>query len=306
VEVVITLFKYVTKRAKLLAYTLLLLTFCSPALGESPYSWYVFNIPPFGSESKGGIGYDLVNAYFEAGLKNKIVIANPARWAIDMTDPNNTSFCTSGSWKLPNTDHRIYSDSILNTVDYGVAVRPALYQKLSNNGQTRIVSIVDVINSTRSGGQMLVLKGRPVFGEMGRIIENSKQRDGNHIGYMTGSEGPISMLKMASISNRNVDSVLIFPEEFPIFSAAQPNHPLKYLTLSEGSNFAPIRASCPDTKEGRMIISKINKLLNNGLRTVAFNLFQQVLPNIKEIRQQAVLNQICIKDNSCKDPLIAE
>ena len=123
---------------------------------------------------------------------------------------------------------------------------------------------------------------------------------------MTGSEGPISMLKMAAILNRNVDSVLIFPEEFPIFTNAQPNHPLKYLTLTEGSNFAPIRASCPDTEEGRIIISEVNKLLNNGLRTTAFNLFQAALPNIKEIREQAILNQQCIKDSSCKDPLIAD
>jgi len=297
------LIKRIKIRRRLSVCTLLLLIFCSPALGESPYSWYVFNIPPFGSESKGGIGYDLVNAYFEAGFKNKIVVANPARWAIDMMDPSNITFCTSGSWKLPNTSHRVYSDSILNTVDYGVAVRPELYKKLSNNGQTRIVSLQDVINSTKSGRQMLILKGRPVFGGMGRMIEKSRHEKATNIDYMTGSEGPISMLKMASIPNRSVDSVLIFPEEFPIFTKAQPDHPLRYLMLSEGSNFAPIRASCPDTKEGRMIISEINKLLNNGLRTLAFNLFQDVLPNIKEIREQAVLNQLCIKDNSCKDPL---
>jgi len=291
---------------RLSACVLLFLTLCPPALAETPYSWYVFNIPPFGSESKGGIGYDLVDAYSEAGLKNKIIVANPARWAIDMTDPNNNTFCTSGSWKLPNTSHRVYSDSILNTVDYGVAVRPTLYKKLSNNGQTRIVSIVDVINSTKSGRQMLVLNGRPVFGKMGRIIEKRRHEDGNNVAYMTGSEGPISMLKMAAIPNRNVDSVLIFPEEFPIFTKAQLGHPLKYLMLSEGSNFAPIRASCPDTEAGRMIISEVNKLLNNGLRAIAFNLFKNALPNIKEIREQAVFNQLCIKDNSCKDPLIAD
>lgn len=265
-------------RKQFFAYVFLFLTFSSPALSESPYSWYVFNIPPFGSESKGGIGYELVNAYNQAGFNGRIIVSNPARWQIDMTDPNNTTFCTSGSWKLPNTAHRVYSDSIINTVDYGVAVRPELYQKLSNNGQTRVVSIVDVINSTKSAGQMFMLKGRPVFGEMGRIIEKSRHEKGNNISYMTGSEGPISMLKMAVLSNRNVDSVLIFPEEFPIFSEAQPEHPLKYLMLSEGSNFAPIRASCPDTKEGMRIISGINKLLNKGLRTIAFHLFRDALP----------------------------
>ena|GEM_PF-3134723 len=290
----------------LFVYTLLFLTFCPPALAKPLYTWYVFNIPPFGSEYKGGIGYDLVSAYVEAGLKGKIIVANPARWGIDMTDPNNNTFCTSGSWKLPNTNHRVYSDSILNTVDYGVAVRPELYNKLSNNGQTRIVSIVDVINSIKPTKQMLILKGRPVFGEMGRIIEQSRNKKETNIAYMTGSEGPISMLKMAALANRNVDSALIFPEEFPIFSETQAEHPLKYLMLSEGSNFAPIRASCPNTKEGKRIISKINELLNNGLRTAAFNLFQEALPNIKEIREQAVLNQLCIKDNSCKDPLIAD
>ena len=298
--------KYLKIQKRLSTCALLLLTFCPPALAESPYSWYVFNIPPFGSESKGGIGYELVNAYNEAGLNSRIIVANPARWVIDMTDPNNNTFCTSGSWKLPNTSHRIYSDSILNTVDYGVAVRPKLYKILSNNGQARTVSIVNVINSTKSTKQLLMLKGRPVFGEMGRIIEKSRLEEGNHISYMTGSEGPISMLKMAALSNRNVDSVLIFPEEFPIFTKAQPGHPLKYLTLSEGNSFAPIRASCPDTQAGRMIISEVNKLLNNGLRTVIFNLFQNALPNIKEIREQAVLNQRCIEDKSCKDPLIAD
>jgi len=300
------LIKYLDIQKRLLNYALLQLIFCSPVLGDTSYSWYVFNIPPFGSESKGGIGYDLAHAYIEAGFKNKIIVANPARWGIDMTDPNNNTFCTTGSWKLPNTSHRVYSDSILNTVDYGVAVRPELYKKLSNNGQTRIVSIVDVINSTKSGRQLLMLKGRPIFGGMGRIIEKSRHEKDKNIRYMTGSEGPISMLKMATISNRNVDSVLIFPEELPIFSQQQSDHSLKYLMLSEGSNFAPIRASCPNTKEGRMIISEINKLLNNGLRTVAFNLFQEALPNIKEIRAQAALNQLCIKDNNCKDPLIVD
>ena len=146
-------------------------------MGDTSYTWYVFNIPPFGSESKGGIGYDLVNAYNKAGLENRIIVANPARWAIDMTDPNNETFCTSGSWKLPNTSHRVYSDSIVNTVDYGVAVRPELYKKLSNNGKLRTVSIMDVINSTKSGRQMLTLKGRPVFGEMGRMIDDSRDKE---------------------------------------------------------------------------------------------------------------------------------
>ena len=134
-------------KSQLYAYALLFITYCAPALGDTSYTWYVFNIPPFGSESKGGIGYDLVNAYNKAGLENRIIVANPARWAIDMTDPNNETFWTSGSWKLPNTSHRVYSDSIVNTVDYGVAVRPELYKKLSNNGQLRTVSIMDVINS---------------------------------------------------------------------------------------------------------------------------------------------------------------
>ena len=149
-----------------------------------------------------------------------------------------------------------------------------------------------------------MLKGRPVFGEMGEIIEKGKQEEGTKISEMTASEGPISMLKMATISNRNVDSVLIFPEEFPIFSKQYPKHPLKYLMLSEGISFAPIRASCPNTEEGRMIISEINELLNAGLRKKAFNLFQDALPNITEIRDRATLNQLCIKDSSCKDPLI--
>jgi hypothetical protein len=156
-----------------------MLTFCSPALGESAYSWYVFNLPSFGSESKDGIGFELVKAYEAVGLKGKIIIANPARWGIDMTDPNNNTFCTSGSWKLPNTSHRVYSDSILNTVDYGVAVRPALYKKLSNNGKTRIVYIVDVIISTKTSRQILILKNRPVFGGMGRILAQSRYEKEN-------------------------------------------------------------------------------------------------------------------------------
>ena len=286
------------------AYILMLLSFSSTAYADSPYSWYTFNIPPFGSESERGIGYTLVKAYNEAGFNNKVILANAARWKIDMLDKSNNRFCSSGSWKLPNTEHRVYSNSIINTVDYGVAVRPELYKKLSNNGKTRIVSIIDVIESTKSFGSMLILKGRPVFGLMGSILEKSKHEDGAKISYMTASEGPISMLKMATISNRNVDSALIFPEEFPIFEKENPDHPLKYLMLLEGSSFAPIRASCPNTKEGRLIISEINKMLNEGLRQKAFKIFQDALPNIIEIRDQAIINQLCIKDNSCNDPLI--
>lgn len=74
--------------------------------------------------------------------------------------------------------------------------------------------------------------------------------------------------------------------------------------LSEGTNFAPIRASCPDTKIGRIIISEINNLLDKGLRDKVFKLFLDALPDIPEIKQQARHNQHCIKDNSCKDPLI--
>ncbi|MFT5717822.1 MAG: hypothetical protein ACI9T7_002020, partial [Oleiphilaceae bacterium] len=51
-----------------------MLIFCSSALGESAYSWYVFNLPPFGSESKDGIGFELVKAYEAVGLKGKIII----------------------------------------------------------------------------------------------------------------------------------------------------------------------------------------------------------------------------------------
>ena len=282
----------------------MLLSFCSTAFGSSPYSWYTFNIPPFGSVSERGIGYVLANAYFEAGFKNKIILANPARWHKDMLNPRKDKFCSTGSWKLPKTSHRVYSDSIINTVDYGVAVRPALYKQLSRNGKTRIVSITEVINATKSAGALLILNGRPVFGEMGAMIEAGKLEQGTKINYMTASHGPISMLKMANISNRNIDSVLIFPEEFPVFEKENPDHSLEYLMLSEGSNFAPIRASCPNTKTGRMIMTEINKLLNQGLRKEVFKLFQQALPNIHEIRQQAIINQGCIKNNSCRDPLV--
>ncbi len=120
---------------------------------------------------------------------------------------------------------------------------------------------------------------------------------------MSASEGSVSMLKMASISNRGVDSVLLFPEEFHVFAKEKAEQPLEYLMLLEGSNFAPIRASCPDTKTGRMIISEINKMLDDGLRDKALTLFLDALPNFVEIREQAIFNQLCIKDNACKDPL---
>jgi len=221
-----------------------------------------------------------------------------------MLNPSKDQFCTTGSWKLPQTSHRVYSDSIINTVDYGVAVRPDLYKKLSKNGQTRIVSILEVIEATKSAGALLILNGRPVFGEMGVMIGEGKLEQGTKISYMTASQGPISMLKMANIPNRNIDSVLIFPEEFPVFEKENPDHSLEYLMLSEGSSFAPIRASCPDTSTGRMIIAEINTLLNDGLRKDVFKLFQEALPNIHEIREQAIINQRCIKDNSCRDPLV--
>jgi len=157
---------------------------------------------------------------------------------------------------------------------------------------------------------------------MSEIIERSKHEQGTKIGYMSASEGAVSMLKMASILNRNIDSVLIFPEEFHIFAKEQTKQPLEYLMLLEGSNFAPIRASCPNTKTGRMIISEINKMLDEGLREKAFKLFLDALPNFVEIREQAIFNQLldalpnfveireqaifnqlCINDNSCRDPL---
>jgi hypothetical protein len=278
--------------------------FCSSTFADSPYHWYTFNIPPFGSDSGQGIGYELVNAYIEAGFNNSTVLVSAARWKNDMQDPSNNKFCSSGSWKLPGTSHRVYSDSIINTVDYGVAVRPELYKKLSHNGKIRVVSILDVIESTKSAGNLLILDGRPLFGKMSEIIENSKHKHGTKIKYMSASEGPVSMLKMANITNRNIDSVLIFPEELPIFAKGNPNHSLEYLMLLEGNSFAPIRANCPDTKVGRSIISEINKMLNEGLREKAFWLFLDALPNHDEIREQAIFNQRCIKDSSCKDPLI--
>ena len=148
--------KYIRIRKQFFAYALLFLTFCPPALSESPYSWYVFNIPPFGSESKGGIGYELVNAYNQAGLNSRIIVANPARWRIDMIDPNNTTFCTSGSWKLPNTTHRVYSDSILNTVDcmnYAVGKANAGESVSSDYKWNESSYIIPAFNSSATGVQ---------------------------------------------------------------------------------------------------------------------------------------------------------
>ena len=276
----------------------------SPSHGETSYSWLVFNIPPFGSIHGEGIGFELANAYIKADLKNAIVITNPARWQQEMLDASNEKFCVTGSWKLPNTQHRIYSESIVNTVDYGVAVTPELYKKISNHGKTRVVSIVDVIQATKTSGHLVKLDGRPVFGEMNTLIIQGQLQEGVKIDDMVAPEGPISMLKVANHTNRNVDSVLIFPEEFVVFSKENPNHSLEYLMLQEGTSFAPIRASCPDTQEGRLIIKKINELLNTGLRSKILQSFQNALPNIHEIREQAKLNQACIQDYSCKDPLI--
>lgn len=271
--------------------------------GESPYSWQAFNIPPWGSNNNSGIGFKLIEAYNQAGLEGEVIVTNAARWQVNMTNPLNRDFCACGSWKLPNTEHRVYSNSIINTVDYGVAVRPELYEKLSKGGQRRIVDMLDVINSTKEDGRLLIMKARPVFGEMGKVILSNDAKEDINIGYMTASEGPISMLTMASIKNRQVGSVLIFPEEFTNFTRTHPQYSLNYLMLSEGSNFAPIRASCPNTEEGRKIISKINQLLDDGLRDRAFQWFLDELPNIPEIRKQARINQECIKDRSCKDPL---
>jgi len=104
-----------------------------------------------------------VNAYIEAGFNNSTVLVSAARWQNDMQDPNNNKFCSSGRWKLPKTNHRVYSNSIINTVDYGIAVRPQLYKKLSKNGKTRVVSILDVIEATKSSRKLLILDGRPLF-----------------------------------------------------------------------------------------------------------------------------------------------
>jgi len=285
-------------------FALIFLFSASPSHGDTSYSWLVFNIPPFGSMHGEGIGFELANAYIKADLKNAIIIVNPARWQQEMLDSSNEKFCATGSWKLPNTQHRVYSQSIMNTVDYGVAVTPDLYEKISNHGETRVVSIIDVIQSTKTAGHMVKLDGRPVFGKMNTLITQGQQQEGIKIDDMVAPEGPISMLKVANHTKRNVGSVLIFPEEFEIFSKENPDHSLEYLMLHEGTSFAPIRASCPNTKEGRLIIKKINALLNKGLRKRIFQSFLNALPNIYEIREQAKLNQACIKDNSCKDPLI--
>jgi len=290
--------------ASSLFYAVLLLSVFSKSYGDTPYAWYTFNIPPFGSESGEGIGFDLAHAYIDEGFNNSIVMVNVERWYREMLDPKNTIFCASGSWKLPGTQHRVYSNSIINTVDYGVAVRPELYKKLSLNGKKRIVSIIDVMNATKSGDQLLMLAGRPIFGKMNDLIEAGRLIDELNITGMTASEGPVSMLRMADAGNREVDSALVFPEEFVIFEEGYPDHSLEYLALSEGISFAPIRASCPDTEQGRLIISTINKMLDEGLREKAFNLFLGALPNIDEIQQQAKFNQRCIEDHSCIDPLV--
>ncbi len=294
----------ITNKKSLALSTLVLLLSISPSYGDTSYSWLVFNIPPFGSMHGEGIGFELAHAYIKADLKNTIVIVNPARWQQEMLDASNELFCVTGSWKLPNTQHRVYSESIVNTVDYGVAVTPDLYKRISNHGETRVVSIIDVIQATKTAGHLVKLAGRPVFGEMNTLITQGQQQEGVKIDDMVAPEGPISMLKVANHIKRNVDSVLIFPEEFAIFSKENPDHSLEYLLLNEGTSFAPIRASCPNTQEGRMIIKKINVLLNNGLRENILQSFKNALPNIEEIREQAKLNQTCIQHNSCKDPLI--
>lgn len=275
----------------------------SVSFADSSYTWYTFNIPPFGSESERGIGYVLANAYIDAGFKNEVILTTPARWFHDMQDSNNNGFCTTGSWKLPKTDHRIYSNSILNTVDYGIAVRPKLYKYLSNNGEHRVVSISKAIEASKVFGRMIMLNGRPVFGEMNELLEKGRLNSDAEIGYITASEGSITLLKMADVDSRNVGSVLLFPEEYQIFDNTYPKHSLEYLMLSEGSSFAPIRASCPDTQQGRAIIAEINRMLNDGLRAEVFKLFLEALPNISEIKQQAKINQQCIHTSSCKDPL---
>ena len=67
---------------------------------------------------------------------------------------------------------------------------------------------------------------------MNKLIVESQKNTDTKIEYMTASEGPLTMLKMANIENRNIDVVLIFPEELPVFSKKNPNHLLKYLMLS--------------------------------------------------------------------------
>jgi len=282
---------------------LLLSSLSSVSHAESPYTWYTFNIPPFGSESERGIGYVLANAYINAGFKNKVILTTPARWLNDMQNPNNNEFCSTGSWKLPKTDHRVYSNSILNTVDYGIAVRPNLYDQLSNKGQKRIVSITEVIEASKKFGRFVMMNDRPVFGNMNVHLEDARLKPNSNIDYVTASEGPVTLLKMANVESRGVGSVLLFPEEYQVFNKAYPDHSLEYLMLLEGSSFAPIRASCPDTQQGRIIMAEIDKMLNEGLRDEIFNLFLEALPNIAEIKEQARINQYCIEDSSCKDPL---
>lgn len=287
----------------LLLTALLLISISSVTSAESPYAWYTFNIPPFGSVSERGIGYVLANAYIDAGFKNKVTLVTPARWLNDMQNPKNTEFCTTGSWKLPDTDHRIYSDSILNTVDYGIAVRSKLYKALSKNGENRIVSIVDAIDASKSFGRLIMMDGRPIFGQMNTFLEEAKLDSTTNIGYVTASEGSVTMLRMANEENRDVAGVLLFPEEYQVFNKAYPGHKLEYLMLTEGNSFAPIRASCPDTVQGRKIVATINRMLTAGLRGEVFQLFLEALPDIQEIKKQASINQYCIKDSSCQDPL---
>ena len=291
------------KKVLYLVTALFFSSILSVSFADSPYTWYTFNIPPFGSESERGIGYVLANAYIDAGFKNEVILTTPARWFNDMQDFDNNEFCTTGSWKLPQTDHRVYSNSMLNTVDYGIAVRPKLYNYLSNNGENRVVSITKAIEASKVFGRMVMLNGRPVFGEMSELLEQGRLNSDTKIDYITASEGSVTLLKMADVYSRDVGSVLLFPEEYQIFENSYPDHSLEYLMLSEGSSFAPIRASCPDTRQGRAIITEINRMLNDGLRAEVFKLFLEALPNISEIKQQAKINQQCIKTSSCKDPL---
>jgi len=294
------------KKSLFLSFLFALTTFIPTASGNSPFYWYTLNIPPFGSKTGVGIGYELVNAYIEAGLKNKIVLTNVERWHKEMTDTKNNTFCSSGSWKLPGTSHRIYSSPIINTVDYGIAVRPEIVSMLGKKVKANTVSIQDIIDLTKLHGSMMVLKGRPIFGEINRLVNENKHHKNVKIRYMTASEGSITMLRMANVSNRDINSVLIFPEEFTIFENQYPDHSLRYLMLTEGGSFAPIRASCPITIRGKQIIAQINKLLDEGLRDKAFSLFQHSLPDIDEIKKKAIFNQLCIKSNSCIDPLMVQ
>jgi hypothetical protein len=166
------------------------------------------------------------------------------------------------------------------------------------------VSIIEVIKATKTAGRLIKLAGRPVFGEMNTLIKQGQHEKDVKIYDIVASEGPISLLRIADHGSRHVDSVLIFSEEFEIFSKQYPTHSLKYLALQEGISFAPIRASCLDTEEGRVIIKKINNLLNKELRKTILQSFKNALPDILEIREQVKLNQVCIATRSCKDPLI--